>query len=95
MESMESLDLALVNTSFDKKEEHLITYEVEGRAHKCISSFISSEGNAKLQCHARRGGCISCIVLRTKEHLDMDCELRKTERIQRQSGREIPAGCKH
>ena len=38
MESMESLDLALVNTFFNKKEEHLITYKSGGTAHKLISS---------------------------------------------------------
>ena len=32
LESMESLDLALVNTLFDKKEEHLITYKSGGNS---------------------------------------------------------------
>ena len=32
MESTESLDLALVNTFFNKKEEHLITYKSGGNS---------------------------------------------------------------
>ena len=32
VESMESLDLALVNTFFNKKEEHLITYKSGGNS---------------------------------------------------------------
>ena len=32
MESMESIDLALANTFFNKKEEHLITYKSGGNS---------------------------------------------------------------
>ena len=38
LESMESLDLALVNTFFNKNEEHLITYKSGGNSSKLISS---------------------------------------------------------
>ena len=34
LESMESLDLALVNTFFNKNEEHLITYKSGGKRSK-------------------------------------------------------------
>ena len=62
LESMKSLDLALVNTFFNKKEEHLITYNTHGGNSSQIYFIMTrreTKGNARLQGNTRRGGCIS------------------------------------
>ena len=68
MESRESLDLALVNTFFNKKEEHLITYKSGGNSSQTDSimtrrvDLMEIPGEEVVSQHR-----MLCAVLRTKE----------------------------
>ena len=74
LESTESLDLALVNTLFNKKEEHLITYKSGGNSSQ-IDFIMTRRADLKemRDCKVIPGEevvsqhWLLCAVLRTKE----------------------------
>ena len=74
MESMKSLDLALVNTFFNKKEENLITYKSGGNSSQ-IDFIMTLRADLKemRDCKVIPGEDVVsqhrllCAVLRTKE----------------------------
>ena len=74
LESMESLDLALVNTFFNKNEEHLITYKSGGNSSQ-IDFIMTRRADLKemRDCKVILGEEVVsqhrllCAVLRTKE----------------------------
>ena len=74
LESMENLDLALVNTFFNKKEEHLVTYKSGGNSSH-IDFIMTRKSDLKemRDCKVIPGEEVVsqhrllCAVLRTKE----------------------------
>ena len=75
LESTESLDLALVNTFFNKKEEHLTTYNTHGGNSSQIYFIMTRRADLKemRDCKVIPGEAVVsqhrllCAVLRTKE----------------------------
>ena len=109
LESMESLDLAIVNTFFNKNEEHLITYKSGGNSSQ-IDFIMTQRADLKemRDCKVIPGEEVVSqhrllwAVLRTKEakHRRRTREKRikiwtlNGEKV-RQSRRGIPAGGRH